>query len=492
MKILRFVGIIAFIYCSFTLIAQTTVTCPVIGTASVYSGFPNSNFSGLAVGDYDNEEFRCLVVFDLSAIPPNSDVLDAEMRLTYSQTSDYIGVDLHRISSSWSANSVTWNNFPAYITNPYGTFWTSNGTIGYSIYIPVDEIVEEWIENGESNWGILLKKGGGTGMAEFFSTNASPSQKPELEVTVVPLDYPEFYDVDIVNGIDVDNDGYYEQWDFEVDIDASNGGIAEDVYIEVSGCGNYWIFGPFDFEGYATWDNQIIGPFFMEDCNLPYPQYVEFHFHAYNQYGNDDFYLDVPVDAIESPQLYVNPTNINLGTHPPGYPFNASFIVKNTGTGTLTGNIYEYETWISSLSPSSFNLGPDDEITIDFSGNFPSNIGPFSGNIDVYSNGGDDEVYVHGVVSVEPLAAPTNLEATVDGNDVHLNWDAPGDELWIQWDNGENTSAVGLTNGGTFSVASHWDPDDLTDYNGYILSKISFFPNDENASYILKPASCYL
>ncbi|MBC8487819.1 MAG: T9SS type A sorting domain-containing protein, partial [Bacteroidetes bacterium] len=81
---------------------------------------------------------------------------------------------------------------------------------------------------------------------------------------------------------------------------------------------------------------------------------------------------------------------------------------------------------------------------------------------------------------------PTNLVAVEGINGIDLTWEGIGGAEWIQWDDGQNASAVGLTNGGTFSVASHWEPADLTNYDGYTLSKISFFPNDENASYILK------
>jgi len=479
MKFLRFVGIIAFIYCSFTLIAQTTVTCPVTGTASVYSGFPNSNFSGLAVGDYDNEEFKCLIVFDLSAIPQNSDILDAEMRLTYCQQSDWIGVDLHRISSSWSASSVTWNNFPNYITNPYGTFWTTNGTIGYSIYIPVDEIVEEWIENGEPNWGILLKKSGGTGMAEFFAINASPEYKPELMVTYEVIQPPQLFIDPLGFNLGTHPAGYPINESFIV---KNIGGGTLTGTIDASAVFFITSISPTSFSLGA--DEQITVIFLGAFPSSPgsFDEVIYINSNAVNQtlsvYGT--------VSNPPTPNLYVDPTNINLGTHAPGYSIGGSFMVKNTGNGTLTGTIFESLEWITSLSQYSFSLGANEYDIVTFSGSFPSSTGNFGGDIEVNSNGGNDDVYVHGVVSVEPLPAPTNLEATVNSDDVHLTWNAPGDELWIQWDNGENASAIGLTNGGTFSVASHWENADLTNYDGYILSKISFFPNDENATYILK------
>jgi len=81
---------------------------------------------------------------------------------------------------------------------------------------------------------------------------------------------------------------------------------------------------------------------------------------------------------------------------------------------------------------------------------------------------------------------PTNLEGVVGLNGIDLTWEGIGGAEWIQWDDGQNATSVGLTNGGTFSVASHWEPADLTPYDGYTLSKISFFPADEFATHILK------
>jgi hypothetical protein len=84
--------------------------------------------------------------------------------------------------------------------------------------------------------------------------------------------------------------------------------------------------------------------------------------------------------------------------------------------------------------------------------------------------------------------APQNLVAAAVTSGVQLNWDAVGSGEWIQWDAGVNNgNAVGLTNGGTFSVASHWTPSDLTPYNGFSLQKVQFFPNaDPTDTYVIK------
>jgi hypothetical protein len=81
--------------------------------------------------------------------------------------------------------------------------------------------------------------------------------------------------------------------------------------------------------------------------------------------------------------------------------------------------------------------------------------------------------------------APTNL--TADGIDpftIELNWTAPessgtpggGGGEWIMWDDGTYVGGIGLTGGGTFSVASHWDADMIADYDGDMITKIRFVP----------------
>ncbi len=79
------------------------------------------------------------------------------------------------------------------------------------------------------------------------------------------------------------------------------------------------------------------------------------------------------------------------------------------------------------------------------------------------------------------LLPPTELTgpaAAVTGEDINLEWTAPATGAILQWDDGINDDAIGLTDGGTFSVASHWEPGDLTEYDGMMLEKIAFFAGD--------------
>ena len=140
-----------------------------------------------------------------------------------------------------------------------------------------------------------------------------------------------------------------------------------------------------------------------------------------------------------SPQLSVTPTDIDLGSNQTGTNFSKTFTIKNTGVGTLTGNISESVSWITSLSSSSFSLTENQNETITIQGTFPST-SPFSTDVSVTSNGGNQNVNVHGVVTPIGNRPPT--------------WDTGG-ELTNQ------TISVGETLNFTYK-ASDLDGDTLT------------------------------
>jgi hypothetical protein len=77
-----------------------------------------------------------------------------------------------------------------------------------------------------------------------------------------------------------------------------------------------------------------------------------------------------------------------------------------------------------------------------------------------------------------------NLEGFVYApNTVHLTWEAPeAPGGVIRWDDGVNFDGIGLTSGGTFSVAARWTAAQLADYVGLSLTNVDLFPRSTMTS----------
>ena len=99
----------------------------------------------------------------------------------------------------------------------------------------------------------------------------------------------------------------------------------------------------------------------------------------------------------------------------------------------------------------------------------------------VYDNGESEIIEVEFYYDpADDFFEPENVTATVvNFNEVDLAWEAPGggSAEWLGWDSGENAgNAIGLTDGGNFLVASHWDAADITEYNGMQITRLMYFP----------------
>ena len=159
------------------------------------------------------------------------------------------------------------------------------------------------------------------------------------------------------------------------------------------------------------------------------------------------------------------------------------FMISYPGPHVFTGNT---ETWL----PFTEHWSTQYSNISDYAGrNVKLRFGLHSNATDEVVPGGFriDDFIVQQEVYLGP--APRNLVAVMnDENQVELSWDAiseGGSEGWIQWDNGVNDDAIGLTNAGTMYTAASFDPGDMMPYVGGEITQVELYINDLPSSMIL-------
>ncbi len=156
---------------------------------------------------------------------------------------------------------------------------------------------------------------------------------------------PSIYNSYVSNGIDANEDGYYESLNLMVDVDAQNPSLrdvvrAQDCYINVYNNATDEMIcsgGPFHFTGSSTSDNAIVGPISMQewDDNDNFVLRVE----VYNDLGSDSDTESIALQGLYTPNADdVNPAYVvNLSNYP--NPFNPtttiSFSLKQRENATL-------------------------------------------------------------------------------------------------------------------------------------------------------------
>ncbi len=96
------------------------------------------------------------------------------------------GIRAYRVTSSWSSNTVTWNNKPGYTTS--GCTSTCSLDSGSWYKIDATTMVRNWITGTYSNYGFVLKEPSETNSSQktrWYSSDAPSPNKPELVINYV-------------------------------------------------------------------------------------------------------------------------------------------------------------------------------------------------------------------------------------------------------------------------------------------------------------------
>jgi hypothetical protein len=149
------------------------------------SDFPDTNFGGdpnlnVLATDVSARIQQTFLRFSLSAIPSDSTILSASLRLYLTQNTNQGAYQLWRVTSPWQEYNLTWNNSPTFVgyyDNP-----THSGTSGWKTWNAVQP-VSDWVSGAFPNYGFVVSSGLLDLPALFASREGSYYEQPELCVT---------------------------------------------------------------------------------------------------------------------------------------------------------------------------------------------------------------------------------------------------------------------------------------------------------------------
>lgn len=174
---------------SVTIDPSTTLTPPSDDSRIRETAFNNNYGSNtqVLVSSWAGDDWRSLVLFDISSIPANITATVATLRLNYFvwAANDPVGrtYNAHRITASWAEGTVTWSNQPAH-----------DGGVTDGVVVPASYGWMEWdvvsdlqdfVDGVETNYGWKLMdsvEDSGTQYNGYFYSKEFGSSEPELYV----------------------------------------------------------------------------------------------------------------------------------------------------------------------------------------------------------------------------------------------------------------------------------------------------------------------
>lgn len=153
--------------------------------------YANQNFIasiGLFVSQYQQagDDYRSLLQFNLSGIPPTCTIVKAELELKVyrNEVTGGILVEAHRLLNNWNESLVTWNNQPPESPHVDGVILATPDTPLDFIRIDITDLARGWYNGSIPNNGLILRGNEAVNdLIGFVSTRGQfSSEWPRLRV----------------------------------------------------------------------------------------------------------------------------------------------------------------------------------------------------------------------------------------------------------------------------------------------------------------------
>ena len=140
------------------------------------------------------KEYRALLQFDLSGLPPTATVLSANLEIYLNSHSSTDVVEAHRLLGNWTEGGVTWND-----REPLAPWATPGGDYDSDIAasfiadgigpktMDITDLAKAWADGSIPNYGLILLSPPAAGGSEnrYHSGNQSNSLAPKMVMTYV-------------------------------------------------------------------------------------------------------------------------------------------------------------------------------------------------------------------------------------------------------------------------------------------------------------------
>ena len=127
----------------------------------VESALPTNNYAlwpFTGIGNSASTIVRTYIKFDLSSIPANARVFDADLKLYQYKTigTENFTIELLKINNSWDESTICWDLQPTRSSDPIISSSITAGATTWE-YWDIDTLVQGWLDGTITNYGMMLK-----------------------------------------------------------------------------------------------------------------------------------------------------------------------------------------------------------------------------------------------------------------------------------------------------------------------------------------------